>query len=69
MSNTEHIVGSEKLVAALGDWPSFHDAEIVSVSAKRHLPVSPGAATVELVVHVRKYESRAREPRNTNRFS
>ena len=58
MSATEHIVGSEKLVAALGYWPSFHDAEIVSVSAKRGLPVAVGAATVELTVHVRRYESR-----------
>ncbi len=58
MSNTEHIIGSEKLFAALGHWPSFHDAEIISVSAQRHLPVATGGTTVELVVHVRKYESR-----------
>jgi hypothetical protein len=58
MSDTEHIGGAEKLIAALGDWPSFHDAEIVSISAQRHLPVALGASTVELVVHVRRYESR-----------
>jgi hypothetical protein len=58
VSATEHIVGSEKLVAALGYWPSFHDAEVVSVSAQRGLPVTVGIATVELAVHVRSYESR-----------
>ena len=58
MSSTEHIVGSDKLVAALGYWPSFHDAEIVSVSAERVLPVAPGSASVTLVVHLRTYEPR-----------
>ncbi len=58
MSTVEHIVGSEKLVAALGYWPSFHDAEVVSVSAQRALPVSVHHASVKLVVHVRKYETR-----------
>ena len=56
MSNAEHIVGSEKLVAVLGYWPSFHDAEVISVSAQRALPVALGEASVTLVVHVRKYE-------------
>ena len=58
MSSTEHIVGSEQLVAALGYWPSFHDAEIISVSAQRALPVAVGGGRVELVVHIRKYETR-----------
>ena len=58
MSSAEHIVGSEKLVAALGYWPSFHDAEVISVCAQRPLPVAFGDASVELVVHVRKYEAR-----------
>ena len=58
MGGTEYIVGSEKLVAILGYWPSFHDAEVISVSAERALPVALGAASVKLVVHVRQYESR-----------
>ena len=58
MSSTEHIVGSEKLVAALGYWPSFHDAEVISFSAQRVLPVAVGGTSVKLVVHVRKYETR-----------
>ncbi len=58
MSSSEHIVGSEKLVAALGYWPSFHDAEIVSISAQRGLPVAPGVASVELVVRAGSREER-----------
>ena len=58
MSSTEHIVGSEKLVAALGYWPSFHDAEVISVTAQRVLPVAVGGGSVTLVVYVRKYETR-----------
>ena len=58
MSSTEHIVGSEQLVDLLGHWPSFHDAEIISVSAQRVLPVAVGGASLSLVVHVRKYETR-----------
>jgi hypothetical protein len=58
VSSTQHIAGSEKLVAALGYWPTFHDAEVISVSAQRALPVAVGGARVELVVHVRKYEVR-----------
>ena len=58
MSSTEHIVGSEKLLVALGYWPSFHDAEVISVSAQRVPPVALGGGSVKLVVHVRKYETR-----------
>ena len=58
MSNAEHIAGSERLVAVLGYWPSFHDAEVISVSARRTLPVVLGGTSVSLVVHVRKYEAR-----------
>ena len=58
VSSTDHIVGSEKLVAALGCWPSFHDAEVISVSAQRAVPPALGGASVKLVVHVRKYEAR-----------
>ena len=57
MTSAEHIVGSEKLVSVFGYWPSFHDAEVISVSAWRDLPVAPGAASVKLVVHVREYEA------------
>ena len=58
MSSTEHFVGSERLVSVLGHWPSFHDAEVISIAAERPLPVEVGAATVKLVVHVRNYETR-----------
>ena len=37
---------------------SPHDAEVVSLSAERAVPVAPGAACVKLVVHIRQYEPR-----------
>ena len=58
MSSTEHIEGWEKLVAALGDWPTFHDAEVISVSAERSIPVEVGCASARVVVHIRRYETR-----------
>jgi len=52
-----HINGSEKLIAALGEWPTFHDAEIVKFSMERSLPVEVGHNRAKLVIHVSQYAS------------
>lgn len=53
----ENIVGTEKVVAALGYWPSFHDAEVISFMAERALPIKSGFTLARLDVHVRHYET------------
>lgn len=55
MEIIKHIEGSEKVERALGLWPSFHDAEIVSFSVSRALPLDPNTCFAKLVVHVRQY--------------
>jgi Immunity protein 50 len=54
---SSYLAGSELLVQALGYWPSFHDAEVVSFSAERALPVETGYSVARMCVHVRQYES------------
>ena len=55
MEITKHIEGFEKVLAALGHWPSFHDAEIISFSLSRALPLEVGVSIANLTVHVRQY--------------
>lgn len=55
MHSSEHIRGSEKLIAVFGEWPTFHDAEIVLFSAERALPVKVGDNIARLVIHLRSY--------------
>jgi len=57
MNSSEYINGSEKLIAALGEWPTFHDAEVVLFSAERALPVKVGYNIARLVIHLRRYAS------------
>ena len=51
-----HIKGTDKVIEALGYWPTFHDAEVISFSAKRALPFKSGFTIARLDVHVRHYE-------------
>lgn len=46
MRDIPDIPGVDKLVAALGDWPSFHDSEVHCLTMRRDRGV------VELVIHV-----------------
>jgi hypothetical protein len=55
MNDTIHIAEAQRVVAALGFWPSFHDAEIVKFSVERAVPVEAGSAVARMVVHVRQY--------------
>lgn len=55
MGIIKHIDGSEKVEKALGFWPSFHDAEVISFSVSRALPLDTHFCSAKLVVHVRQY--------------
>ena len=55
MEIIKHIDGSEKVERALGLWPSFHDAEVISFSVSRALPLDTNTCFAKLVVHVRQY--------------
>jgi len=48
----EHVAGAEKLLAVLGRWPSFHDAEVLWLRLDRRSdgPASRGP-TLEALVH------------------
>lgn len=53
----DHIAGANKVVEALGFWPTFHDAEVMAFSAERALPVKSGVTVARLSVHVRQYRT------------
>lgn len=55
MEIIKHIDGSEKVLKALGFWPSFHDAEVISFSVSRALPLDTKICFAKLAVHVRQY--------------
>jgi hypothetical protein len=55
MEIIKHIDGSERVEKALGFWPSFHDAEVISFSVSRALPLDTNICFAKLVVHVRQY--------------
>jgi hypothetical protein len=55
MLPTEEISGSEKVIAALGYWPKFHDAEIILFSAARALPFKKNDTAGHLHLNVRQY--------------
>ena len=55
MEIIKHIDGSEKVEKALGLWPSFHDAEVISFSVSRALPLDTKICFAKLAVHVRQY--------------
>ncbi|HDS1734658.1 Imm50 family immunity protein [Pseudomonas sp. BP8] len=50
------VQNAEKVVKALGFWPGFHDAEIISVSASRSGVGSPTSSSARLCVNVRYYK-------------
>jgi hypothetical protein len=51
MDITERIAGSDKLVAVFGYWPSFHDAEVLSMKLDRQPGGDGYGPTLEAIVH------------------
>jgi Immunity protein 50 len=58
MHPPQAVAGCENVVAALGVWPSFHDAEVIAFALSRPAPISTGKTEARLTVHVRQYEPR-----------
>lgn len=50
----KYIQGADKLSSLFGEWPSFHDAEVISFSIKRDFPAI-GATGARLEVNIRRY--------------
>jgi hypothetical protein len=48
---TARIAGAEKLVAVFGDWPVFHDAEVVWLKLDRRPHGDGSGPTLEALVH------------------
>ena len=57
MQPIDHVFGTSKVVETLGYWPTFHDAEVISFTAERALPIKCGHSTFRMAVHVRSYET------------
>lgn len=58
MQPTASIHGSEEVVSALGYWPSFHDAEVLSFTLERGARPEEKRSVARISVHVRQYEPR-----------
>jgi len=57
MEIIDFIGDSDKLVAELGEWPSFHDDEVVAVLLKRGTDFDPEVnSSLRLSIHVRRHE-------------
>ena len=53
----DFIDGSEQLVVELGEWPSFHDDEVVAVLLQREADIgAEGGSSLRLSIHVRRHE-------------
>lgn len=55
MPPSKHIVGANKVVEALGYWPTFHDAEVISFAAERAFPIDRDHSNFRMAVHVCNY--------------
>jgi hypothetical protein len=55
MSDTDLILGSERVIAHFGEWPSFHDMEVVSIHMDRRGPEGP---SIEFVICAWGYTGR-----------
>ncbi|MFK0038152.1 Imm50 family immunity protein [Pseudomonas monteilii] len=51
-----YISNTEKVTDALGYWPCFHDAEVISFSAARAAPGHAGKTSARLCVNVCQYK-------------
>ena len=58
MPTIPSIPGTEEVLAALGWWPSFHDAEVLHFSLSRGAMPKEKKSEARLEVQVREYEPR-----------
>lgn len=50
------ISNVERVIEAIGFWPSFHDSEVISFSVSRPLRNVDSSTVAKLCVHYREYE-------------
>ncbi|MGL4438906.1 MAG: hypothetical protein ACRCUE_06505, partial [Bosea sp. (in: a-proteobacteria)] len=58
MATVPLIPGTEEVLSALGEWPSFHDAEVIHFSLSRGTMPEEKKFEAQLEVQVRQYETR-----------
>jgi hypothetical protein len=58
MATIPSIPGTEEVLSALGWWPSFHDAEVISFSLSRGATPDKKQSEAQLDVQVREYQPR-----------
>lgn len=51
MKVTDRVIGAERLTSVFGDWPSFHDAEVIWLRLDRRPSGEADGPTVEAMVH------------------
>lgn len=56
MDGPSCVQNTEKVVKAIGFWPRFHDAEVISVSASRSGVGYAASSSARLCVNVRLYK-------------
>ncbi|WP_183136047.1 Imm50 family immunity protein [Pseudomonas viridiflava] len=57
MKPEELINSAELVIEAIGFWPSFHDAEVISFSVSRALPDQGSATVAKLCIHYREHDA------------
>ena len=58
MQTEQHIAKADVVIAAIGQWPSFHDAEVLAFSLDRGSATEPASPTAKIDVAWRQYEPR-----------
>ncbi len=56
MADSQLITGSSEVVEKFGRWPSFHDAEIQTISIHRSEPVVKDSVWLKISLSFREYE-------------
>jgi hypothetical protein len=62
----KNIVGYEKITRMFGRWPSFHDAEVISVSADRDEGKDFTAPVITVVIHLFDLNVAPNDPQRNN---
>ncbi|MFN4329053.1 MAG: Imm50 family immunity protein [Limnobacter sp.] len=52
------IPDAEEVLSALGEWPSFHDAEVIHFSLSRGAKPQDNKSEAQLEIQVRQYQTR-----------
>lgn len=57
MESVELVNKAERVIEAIGFWPSFHDAEVISFSVARPLRGVDSVTVAKLCVHYREHQT------------